>query len=133
MYRSVLASLAMVSLGLVALPCSAQQPLPATAAVAPGSPGVVQQQDCPKVIGEIYAAASVRFDPAAANARQVAADAARLQTEGRYAECYAAARPIRDLLIASGTAAAVYPDFYDNRAWAHPEEDTAWVRIPQRP
>ena len=133
MYRSVLASLATVSLALVAVPGSAQQPLPATAAMAPGPPGVVQQQDCPKVIGEIYAAASVRFDPAAANAREVAANAARLQTEGRYAECYATARPIRDLLIASGTAAAVYPDFYDYRAWAHPEEDTAWVRIPQRP
>jgi hypothetical protein len=133
MYRSVLASLAMVSLALVAVPCSAQQPLPATAAMAPAPPGVVQQQDCPKVIGQIYAAASVRFDPTAASARQVAADAARLQTEGRYAECYAAAQPMRDLLIASGTAAAVYPDFYDYRAWAHPEEDTAWVRIPQRP
>jgi len=133
MYRSVLASLAMVSLALIAAPCSAQQPLPATAAMAPAPPGVVQQQDCPKVIGQIYAAASVRFDPTAANARQVAADAARLQTEGRYAECYAAAQPMRDLLIASGTAAAVYPEFYDYRFWAHPEEDTAWVRLPQRP
>ncbi|HEY7539700.1 MAG TPA: hypothetical protein VIF11_06130 [Methylomirabilota bacterium] len=133
MSRSALASLAMVSLALVAIPCSAQQPSPVTAAMAPAPPGTVQQQDCPKVIGEISSATSVRFDPAAANARQVAADAARLQTEGRYTECYAAAQPVRDLLIASGPAAAVYPDFYDNRAWAHPEEDTAWVRIPQRP
>jgi len=132
MSRSILASLVTVSLALVAIPGSAQQPSPITAAMAP-TPGIVQQQDCPKVIGQIYAATSVRFDPAAANARQVAADAARLQNEGRYAECYAAAQPTRDLLIASGTAAAVYPDFYDYRAWAHPEEDTAWVRIPQRP
>ena len=133
MYRDGLASLAMVSLALIAVPCSAQQPSSVTAARAPGPPGVVQQQDCPKVIGEINAAASVRFDPAAANARQVVADAARLQTEGRYADCYATAQPVRDLLIASGTAAPVYPDFYDYRAWAHPEEDTAWVRLPQRP
>jgi hypothetical protein len=133
MYCSDLATLTLVSLTLIAIPCSAQQPSPATTPMALAQPGVVQQQDCPKVIAEINAATRVRFDPAAVNARQVAANAGRLQTEGRYAECYATAQPTRDLLIASGMPAPVYPDFYDYRAWAHREEDSAWVRIPQRP
>ena len=53
MYRSVLTSLTVMSLALIAVPSSAQQPSPTTGPTARAQPmGVVQQQDCPKVIAE---------------------------------------------------------------------------------
>ena len=74
MYRSILTSLTVMSLVLIAAPSGAQQPSPTTGAVARAQPvGVVQQQDCPKVISQINRATAVRFDPQAADARQVAA------------------------------------------------------------
>ena len=123
MYRSIACtSLALMSLALSVVPCSAQQPVP-----------VIRQQDCPKLISEINTATNVRFDPTAADARQVAANAARLQADGRYAECWAAAQPTRDLLVMAPVSVAVAPDVKDWRLWAHPDEDSAWVRRPQRP
>jgi hypothetical protein len=95
--------------------------------------GVIRQEDCPKVIGEINAASGVRFDPTASGARQVVADANKLQADGRYAECFSKAQATRDALIASGPSPAVYPDYDDPRLWAHPDEDSGWVRRPQRP
>jgi hypothetical protein len=135
MYRSIArTSLALMSLVLSAVPCSAQQPLPASAPGPPGQPvGVVRQGDCPKLISEINAATNVRFDPAAANARQVAANASRLQTDGRYAECYAAAQPTRDFLVMAPVSTAVAPNINDWRLFAHPDEDSGWVRRAQRP
>ena len=133
MYRSVLTSLTVVSLTLIAVAGRAQPPSPATGPAPRAQPmGVVQPQDCPKVIAEINAATSVRFDPAAANARQAAADAMKPQTEGRYTECFSTAQATRDLLISSASA-AVYPVDDDYRTWAHPDEDPGWVRRPQRP
>ena len=135
MYRSIACtSLALMSLALSVVPCSAQQPLPAAAPGPPGQPvPVIRQQDCPKLISEINSATNVRFDPTAANARQVSADAARLQADGRYAECWAAAQPTRDLLVMNPVSVAVAPDVKDWRLWAHPDEDSGWVRRPQRP
>jgi hypothetical protein len=135
MYRSIAStSLAVMALALSVVPCSAQQPLPAAAPGPPGQPvPVIRQQDCPKLISEINTATNVRFDPAAANARQVAADASRLQADGRYAECFAAAQPTRDLLVLAPVSTAVAPDINDWRSFAHPDEDPAWVRRPQRP
>lgn len=133
MYRSVLTSLTVVSLALIAVPSSAQQPSPTTGPTARAQPmGVVQQQDCPKVIAEINAATAVRFDPTAADAKQAAVNAAKLQSDGKYAECFSAAQTTRDLLGPSLASAAVYPEF-DPRAWAHPDEDAIWVRRQQRP
>jgi len=130
MRRSVLTSLTMVSLAMIAVPCRAQQP-----AGPPGAQpvGVIRQEDCPRVIAQINAATAVRFDPTAASARQAAVDAAKLQTDGRYAECFSKAQATRDVLIASGPSPAVYPDYDDPRLWAHPDEDSGWVRRPQRP
>src|SRR5262245_47522283 len=122
MRRSVLTSLAVASLTLIAVPCSAQQQSPtAPTPVAQPLP-FVRQEDCPKLIGEINAATNVRFDPVAANAKQVAADATKLQADGRYAECFAAVQPTRDLLILGPVTAAVSPDIDDPRLWAHPDE-----------
>jgi hypothetical protein len=132
MRRSVLTSLTMVSLAMIVAPGSAQQPSPATGARAQPV-GVIRQEDCPKVIGEINAAAGVRFDPAAASARQAVLDANKLQADGKYAECFSRAQATRDALIASGPSPAVYPDYDDPRLWAHPDEDSGWVRRPQRP
>jgi hypothetical protein len=133
MYRSVLTSLVVASLALIAAPTDAQQPSPATGTMARAQPvGVVQQQDCPKLIYQINRATAVRFDPAAADARQVAAGAERLQAEGRYAECFSTAEVPRDRLIAS-TTAPVYPEIYDPREWAHPNESARWVRRLQAP
>jgi hypothetical protein len=133
MYRSILMSFTVVSLALIAAPISAQQPSPATGALAREQPvGVVQQQDCPKVISQINRATAVRFDPTAAEARQVAANAERFQADGRYAECFSAAEVPRDRLIAS-TAAPVYPEIYDPQEWAHPGENALWVRRLQAP
>ena len=133
MYRIVLTSLTIVSLALIAAPSSAQQPLPTTGAVARAQPvGVVQQQDCPKVISQINRLTAVRFDPQAADARQVAASAEQLQADGRYAECFSTAEAPRDRLIAS-TTAPVYPEIYDPQEWAHPGENTLWVRRLQAP
>src|SRR5262245_36598101 len=133
MYRSIArTSLAVMSLALTVVPCSAQQP--STGPAPPGQSGsVIRQEDCPKLISEINTSTNVRFDPAAANARQVAANAAKLQAEGRYAECFAAAQPTRDQLVMSPVSVAVAPDVKDWRLWAHPDEDSAWVRRPQRP
>jgi hypothetical protein len=51
MYRSVLTSLTVVSLALIAVPSSAQQPSPPTRpAPRVQAMGIVQQQDCPKLI-----------------------------------------------------------------------------------
>jgi hypothetical protein len=135
MYRSIArTTLALMSLALSVVPCSAQQPSPASAPGPPGQPvGVVRQEDCPKLISEINYATNVRFDPAAANARQVAANAAKLQADGRYADCYAAAQPTRDLLVMAPVSTAVAPDINDWRLFAHPDEDPGWVRRPQRP
>ena len=132
MRRSVLTSLTMVSLTMITVPCSAQQPV---ASPPPGAQtmGVIRQEDCPKVIGEINAASGVRFDPTASSARQAVADANKLQADGRYAECFSKAQATRDALIASGPSPAVYPDYDDPRLWAHPDEDSGWVRRPQRP
>src|SRR5262245_2619568 len=134
MYRSIArTSLALMALALSVVPGSAQQPVPTTAPGPPGQPvGVIRQAECQKLICEINTAQNVRFDPAAANARQVAANAARLQADGRYAECWAAAQPTRDLLAMTAVS-AVAPDVKDWRLWAHPDEDSAWVRRPQRP
>lgn len=133
MYRIVLTLLTVVSLALIAAPSSAQQPSPATGAMGRAQPvGVVQQQDCPKLISQINRATAVRFDPEAAGARQVVASAERLQAEGRYAECFSAVEVPRDRLIAS-TTAPVYPEIYDPQEWAHPGEDTLWVRRLQAP
>lgn len=133
MYRSALASLTVVSLTLIAAPSGAQQPSPTTGAMARAQPvGVVQQQDCPKLISQINLATAVRFDPEAAEARQVAAGAERLQADGKYAECFSTAEVPRDRLIAS-TTAPVYPEIYDPQEWAHPGEDTIWVRRLQAP
>ena len=133
MYRSVLTSLTVVSLALIAVPSSAQQPSPTTGPAPRAQPmGVVQQQDCPKLISEINAATAVRFDPAAANAKQVAAQAAKMQADGKYVECFSTAQTTRDL-VASSTTSAVYPEIIDPRAWAHPDEDIAWVRRQQAP
>ena len=132
MYRTILTSLTLVSLALIAAPSSAQQPLPATGAVARAQPvGVVQQQDCPKVISQINRLTAVRFDPQAADARQVAASSERLQADGRYAECFSAAQEPRDRLIAS-TTVPVW-GIYDPQEWAHPGEDAIWVRRLQAP
>ena len=133
MYRSIACtSLAVVSLALIVVPGSAQQPSPVAAPL--GQPAsVIRQEDCPKLISEINAATNVRFDPAAANARQVVANAAKLQADGRYAECFAATQPTRDLLVMSPVSVAVAPDVNDWRLWAHPDEDSGWVRRPQRP
>lgn len=134
MRRSVLTSLTMVSLVMIVAPCSAQQPSPATGPAPGAQPmGVIRQEDCPKVIAEINAAAGVRFDPAAASARQAIVDANKLQADGRYAECFSRAQATRDVLIASGPSPAVYPAYDDPRLWAHPDEDSGWVRRPQRP
>lgn len=135
MYRSIArTSLAVMSLALSVVPGSAQQPVPAAAPGPPGQPlPVIRQQDCPKLISEINTATNVRFDPTASDARQVAANAARLQSEGRYAECWAAAQPTRDLLVMAPVSSAVAPDINDWRLFAHPDEDSAWVRRPQRP
>src|SRR5262245_27843063 len=115
MYRSIArTSLALVSLALIVVPCSAQQPSPAAAPL--GQPAsVIRQEDCPKLISEINTATNVRFDPAAANARQVSANAAKLQAEGRYAECFAAAQPTRDQLVLSPVSVAVAPAYNDWR------------------
>ena len=131
MRSSVLTSLTMVSLAMMVAPASAQQPAPAPTARAQPV-GVIRQEDCPKVISEINAAAAIRFDPTATSARQAAADAMKLQADGRYAECFSTAKAARDVLIASGPSPAVYPD-YDPRLWAHPDENSAWVRRSQRP
>ena len=133
MYRSIACtSLAVVSLALSVVPCSAQQP--SSAAAPLGQPAsVIRQEDCPKLISEINAATNVRFDPAAANARQVVANASKLQADGRYAECFAAAQPTRDLLVMSPVSVAVAPVINDWRLWAHPDEYSDWVRRPQRP
>jgi hypothetical protein len=135
MCRSVLASLIVMSLALIVVPCSAQQPSAAGGPRPSAQPnGVVTQQDCPKVIAEINAATNVRFDPLAAAARQTAGNAARLQTEGKYVECFATAQATRDLLVASSPrSVVVYPDYDDPRAWAHPDEEVSWVRRPQGP
>ena len=132
MRRSVVTSLTMVSLAMIVAPCSAQQPV--TGPTARAQPvGVIRQEDCPKVIAEINAATGVRFDPTASGARQAAADAMKLQADGQYAECFSKAQATRDVLIASGPSPAVYPDYDDPRLWAHPDEDSGWVRRPQRP
>ena len=55
MYRSVLASLTVVSLMLTVVPGSAQQRTPATAVTPQVQPAQVQQQDCPNVIAEVDA------------------------------------------------------------------------------
>jgi hypothetical protein len=135
MCRSVLASLIVMSLALIVVPCSAQQPSPAVGPRPSAQPnGVVTQQDCPKVIAEINAATNVRFDPLAATARQTAGNAARLQTEGKYVECFSTALATRDLLVASSPSpVVVYPDYDDPRAWAHPNEEISWVRRQQGP
>lgn len=132
MYRSVLMSLTVVSLALMAAPSGAQQPSPTTGAMARTQPvGVVQQQDCPKVISQINRLTAVRFDPEAAGARQVAARAERLQADGQYAECFSTAEVPRNSLIAS-TTVPVW-GIYDPQEWAHPGEDTIWVRRLQAP
>ena len=134
MHRSLLTSLTIVSLAMIVVPCSAQQPSPATGPT-PGaqSVGVIRQEDCPKVIAEINAATGIRFDPAASSARQTVIDAQKLQTDGRYAECFSRAQATRDVLIASGPRPAVYPDYDDPRLWAHPDEYSDWVLRYQRP
>ena len=48
-------------------------------------------QDCPKYIADIKQEINIRYDPAAANARQAIADAAKLQADGKYADCVATA------------------------------------------
>ena len=133
MYRSVLTSLTVVSLTLIAVPSSAQQPTTRPASQAQPI-GVVQEQDCPKLIREINAATAVRFDPTAGNAKQTAVDVARLQAAGQYTECFTTALATRDALIASAAASApVYPQIQMPRFWAHPDEDIGWVQLPQRP
>src|SRR5262249_5582491 len=133
MFRSILTSLTVVSLALIAAPIGAQQRSPTTGSMVGAQPvGVVQQQDCPKLIYQINRATAVRFDPEAVEARQVAANAERFQADGKYAECFSAAEGPRDRLIAS-TAAPVYPEIYDPQEWAHPGEDTLWVRRLQAP
>jgi hypothetical protein len=92
MYRSVLASLTVVSLMLTVVPGSAQQRTPATGVTPQVQPTQVQQQDCPKVIAEVNTAISVRFDATAANARQAVAEATKRQADGKYFECYSTAR-----------------------------------------
>ena len=67
MRRSVLTSLTMVSLAMIVVPCSAQQPSPAGAPRA-HPVAAIRQDDCPKVIAEINAPTNVRFDPTAASA-----------------------------------------------------------------
>jgi hypothetical protein len=132
MRRSVLTSLTMVSLAMLVMPCSAQQP--ATGPTARVQPvGVIRQEDCPKVIAEINAATAVRFDPTASSAKQTVADAMKLQADGNYAECFSRTQATRDVLVASGPSPAVYPDYDDYRLWAHADEDPAWVRRPQAP
>jgi hypothetical protein len=124
----------MVSLALIVVPCSAQQPSPTTGSTPRAQPvSVVQQQDCPKLIAEIYAATNVRFDPAAASAKQTAADAMKLQADGKYSECFSTALATRDVVVPSAASAVVHPDIDDPRLWAHPDEDISWVRRPQRP
>jgi hypothetical protein len=89
MYRGVVTSLTVVSLvvslALIAVPGGAQQPAPTT-------PPQVQPQDCPKFIAEITRLTNVRFDPAAASAKQTAAQATTQQADGKYAECVTTAR-----------------------------------------
>jgi hypothetical protein len=94
MYRSVVPSLTVVSLvvslALIAVPGGAQQPAPTTPPQV--QPMVVQPQDCPKFIAEITRLTNVRFDPAAASAKQTAAEATTQQADGKYAECVTTAR-----------------------------------------
>lgn len=82
---SVLALLTVVSLALVAVPGSAQQPPPSPAQI-------VTPQDCPKFIAEINRLTAVRFDEAAASAKATAEQAATLQAQGKYPECVNIAR-----------------------------------------
>ena len=58
---------------------------------------------CPKLIGQANAAAGNRFDNAAYNARQKAAQAQKLHSEGKHAEAVKAAQ---DALKAIGVQAS---------------------------
>ena len=57
---------------------------------------------CPKLIGQINDAASNRFDGAAYDARQKAAQADQLHKEGKHAEAEKAAKEGLDLLGIKG-------------------------------
>jgi hypothetical protein len=54
--------------------------------------GAAQAFQCPKLIGQINAAASNRLDAAGYEARQKAAEADRLHKEGKHAESEKAAK-----------------------------------------
>jgi hypothetical protein len=54
------------------------------AALAVGSPAFAFQ--CPKLVKQIEAETALRFDPAAANAKQAAAESASLHAAGKHAE-----------------------------------------------
>ena len=54
--------------------------------------GAVDAFQCPKLVGQINAAASNRLDAAAYDARQKAAEADRLHKEGKHAESEKAAK-----------------------------------------
>lgn len=60
--------------------------------------GTALASQCPKLIGEINAATATRFDPAAAGAKQKAAEAAQLHASGKHAESEKAARDGLSLL-----------------------------------
>jgi hypothetical protein len=57
-----------------------------------GLAGSAEAFQCPKLIGQINAAASNRLDAAAYDARQKAAEADRLHKEGKHAESEKAAK-----------------------------------------
>jgi hypothetical protein len=90
MHHRIAASIIVVSLALVALPAVAQQPAPMTPPPSQMQP-TLTEQDCPKYIAAINKEISIRYDPAAANARQAIADATKLQTDKKYADCVATA------------------------------------------
>jgi hypothetical protein len=53
---------------------------------------------CPKLIAQINEATNIRFDPAAATAKEKAADAAKLHAEGKHDESVKAAQAGLDAL-----------------------------------
>jgi hypothetical protein len=86
MERVVLGVLLVVALALAVGPAVAQQPASPPPAPAPSTPPM-SPPDCPKLIQEIGTTTSIRFDPAAANAKEKAVHAAKLQADGKQADC----------------------------------------------
>jgi hypothetical protein len=91
MHGVIATSLVALSLALIAGSAVAQQPAPTTPPAAQTQP-TWTAQDCPKYIADVSKELNIRFDPAAANARQMIANAQQLQSAGKWGDCVATAQ-----------------------------------------